>query len=64
MHREMLVYKEGDPIYHSKMLTFYRREPFDLEAIYAPSKELPFPQTHIGIGIVYLREVIKKNLVQ
>ena len=32
--REMVIYKENDPIYHSKMLTFYRKEPFGLEARY------------------------------
>lgn len=46
--REMLVYKEGDQIYHSKMLTFYRKEPFDLEASYASPEHLPFPYTDIG----------------
>ena len=47
-YREMLVYKEGDAIYHSKMLTFYRKEPFDLEASYSSPKELPCPYTDIG----------------
>ena len=44
----MLVYKEGDPIYHSKMLTFYRKEPFELEASYAQPKHIPYPIAHIG----------------
>lgn len=51
--REMLVYKEGDPIYHSKMLTFYRREPFDLEASYSSPKNLPFPSADIGMLLVH-----------
>ena len=29
------MFKQGDPIFHSKMLSFYRKENFDLEAVYA-----------------------------
>ena len=36
-HREMVVFNQGDVIYHSKMLSFYRKENFDLEAVYANS---------------------------
>uniref|UniRef100_A0A672QVR2 Heat shock protein 4a n=1 Tax=Sinocyclocheilus grahami TaxID=75366 RepID=A0A672QVR2_SINGR len=32
----------------SKVLTFYRREPFSLEAYYNNSKELPYPDPTIG----------------
>ena len=48
---EMLVYKEGDPIYHSKMLTFYRKELFELEASYASPNGLPYPCKDIGITV-------------
>lgn len=37
----MEIFKEGDPIYHSKMLTFYRKEPFSLEARYLHPNRLP-----------------------
>uniref|UniRef100_A0A672QW35 Heat shock protein 4a n=1 Tax=Sinocyclocheilus grahami TaxID=75366 RepID=A0A672QW35_SINGR len=33
----------------SKVLTFYRREPFSLEAYYNNSKELPYPDPTIGV---------------
>ncbi|XP_034033927.1 heat shock 70 kDa protein 4a [Thalassophryne amazonica] len=32
----------------SKVLTFYRKEPFTLEAHYSNAKELPYPDTTIG----------------
>lgn len=32
----------------SKVLTFYRKDSFDLEAIYSCPKELPFPDPNIG----------------
>uniref|UniRef100_A0A3Q3R3Z8 Heat shock protein 4a n=1 Tax=Monopterus albus TaxID=43700 RepID=A0A3Q3R3Z8_MONAL len=32
----------------SKVLTFYRKEPFTLEAYYSNPKELPYPNTTIG----------------
>ena len=46
--REMVVFKEGDPIYHSKLLTFYRKEPFNLEAHYEHPDLIPYPQPLIG----------------
>ena len=45
---EMIVFKPGDLIYHSKILSFYRTEPFDLVACYADPKALPCPEEHIG----------------
>ena len=41
--REMVVFNQGDPIYHSKMLSFFRKENFDLEAVYAN----PIPFMHV-----------------
>ena len=41
--REMVVFNQGDPIYHSKMLSFFRKENFDLEAVYAN----PMPFMHV-----------------
>lgn len=41
--REMIVFNRGDPIYHSKMLSFFRKENFDLEAVYAN----PVPSIHV-----------------
>ena len=43
-----MVYKEGDAIFHSKMLSFFRKEPFTLEASYASSVDLPVPDREIG----------------
>ena len=41
--REMTVFKECDSIYHSKVLSFYRKEGFGLEAFY----ENPRPFIHV-----------------
>ena len=41
----MIVFKGGDPIYHSKLLTFYRKENFELEAVYAH----PTPSMHVPL---------------
>ena len=41
----MIVFKAGDPIYHSKLLSFYRKENFELEAMYAnPTPFMHVPQ--------------------
>jgi len=44
----MVVFKEGDSIYHSKVLSFYRKEHFKLEASYADPKGIPYPNPFIG----------------
>lgn len=44
----MIVFNEGDQIYHSKVLTFFRKEPFQLIAQYQDPKTLPYPDPHIG----------------
>lgn len=49
MSRDMMVYKEGDLIFHSKMLTFYRKEPFQLMASYFRPEEVSYYHNpHIG----------------
>ena len=45
---EMDIFSENDPIFHTKMLTFHRREPFDLEANYKFPKLLPTSDPFIG----------------
>ena len=41
----MIVFKAGDPIFHSKILSFYRKENFELEAMYAnPTPFMHVPQ--------------------
>ena len=47
-HREMVVFKEGDQIYHSKILSFFRKKPFDLVASYQLPSLLPYPSPDIG----------------
>ena len=37
------MFNQGDPIFHSKMLSFFRKESFDLEAAYAN----PIPFMHV-----------------
>ncbi|KAJ7363774.1 heat shock protein 70 family [Mycena albidolilacea] len=38
---ELTVFQQGDKLPSTKVLSFYRREPFDLEALYAEPKGLP-----------------------
>lgn len=33
---------------YSKVITFYKKEPFDLEALYSNPQELPYPDHRIG----------------
>ena len=44
----MVVFKEGDAIYHSKVLSFYRKEPFELEACYQYPNNIPYLNPIIG----------------
>ena len=46
--REMVVFKEGDTIYHSKILTFFRKESFELEASYVHPDKIPYSSPLIG----------------
>ncbi|KAG6865525.1 hypothetical protein C0991_001847 [Blastosporella zonata] len=39
--KEILVYPKGNPIPSSKVLTFFRKETFDLEAVYAEPSLIP-----------------------
>ena len=32
----------------SKVITFHKKEPFDLEAFYSTPKDLPYPDPRIG----------------
>ena len=47
----MTVFLEGDSIYHSKVLTFYRKEPFALQVQYKDQKALPVSNYNIGMYI-------------
>ncbi|RUS79272.1 hypothetical protein EGW08_012959 [Elysia chlorotica] len=42
------VFTRFHPIPFSKMLTFYRKEPFSLSASYSSAKDIPHPETDIG----------------
>ena len=46
---DMIVFKEGDHIGVSKMLTFYRKEPFFLQAEYANPLVVPCENHVIGM---------------
>ena len=49
------MFKEGDPIFHSKILSFYRKENFELEAMYAkPTPFMHVPQ--IGMASLLLHD--------
>ncbi len=45
----MLVFKEGDQIYHSKLLTFYRKDDFTLTASYQNPAQVPYNNPFIGM---------------
>ncbi|KAF5373364.1 hypothetical protein D9757_009742 [Collybiopsis confluens] len=38
---ELVVFNHGNPIPSTKILSFYRKEPFDIEAVYAEPAKLP-----------------------
>lgn len=42
------VFTRFHPTPFSKMLTFYRKEPFSLSASYTSAKDIPYPETDIG----------------
>jgi len=42
------VFSRFHPAPFSKMLTFYRKDPFNLSAVYSSVKDIPFPSTNIG----------------
>lgn len=45
-YREMEVFSQHHPVPFSKMLTFYRKEPFSIKAFY--SSPIPYPDNYIG----------------
>ncbi|XP_013872292.1 heat shock 70 kDa protein 4a isoform X1 [Austrofundulus limnaeus] len=46
------VFPKNHPAPFSKVLTFYRKEPFTLEAYYTNPKEIPYPNVTIGQFLV------------
>lgn len=46
------VFPKNHPAPFSKVLTFYRKEPFSLEAYYNNPKELPYPDPTIGTIVI------------
>ncbi|XP_026875417.2 heat shock 70 kDa protein 4L [Electrophorus electricus] len=45
---ECEVYNKNHAAPFSKVITFHKKEPFDLEAFYSSPQDLPFPDTRIG----------------
>ncbi|XP_055027573.1 heat shock 70 kDa protein 4L isoform X1 [Misgurnus anguillicaudatus] len=45
---ECEVYSKNHASPFSKVITFHKKEPFDLEAFYSSPHELPYPDTRIG----------------
>ncbi|XP_046904076.1 heat shock 70 kDa protein 4L [Hypomesus transpacificus] len=45
---ECEVYSKNHAAPFSKVITFHKKEPFDLEAFYSCPQELPYPDTKIG----------------
>ncbi|XP_066576270.1 heat shock 70 kDa protein 4L [Amia ocellicauda] len=45
---ECEVFSKNHPAPFSKVITFHKKEPFDLEAFYSIPQELPYPDTRIG----------------
>lgn len=50
---DMIVFKEGDNIGVSKLLTFYRKEPFYIQAEYADPLVVPCANPIIGKNQMY-----------
>lgn len=48
--RECEVFSKNHPAPFSKVITFHKKEPFDLEAFYSSPQELPYPDHRIGTG--------------
>ena len=46
---EMEVFSRYHPVPFSKMLTFYRKEPFTLEARYSSPQDIPLDTQKIGV---------------
>jgi heat shock protein 4 len=46
---EMEVFTQYHPIPFSKMLTFYRKEPFALQAVYTHPPNVPVSQPLLGM---------------
>lgn len=44
----MDLYSQFHPIPQSKVLTFYKKEPFSIEAVYTPGQKVPHPQQTLG----------------
>lgn len=38
----------------SKVITFHKKEPFDLEAFYSSPQELPYPDHRIGNSVYFV----------
>ncbi|KAF7704366.1 heat shock 70 kDa protein 4L [Silurus meridionalis] len=49
---ECEVYSKNHAAPFSKVITFHKKEPFDLQAFYSTSQDLPFPDTAIGRFII------------
>lgn len=46
--RECEVFSRNHPAPFSKVITFPKKEPFELEAVYTHSHEVPYPDPRIG----------------
>lgn len=46
--RECEVFSKMHAAPFSKVITFHKKEPFDLEALYSNPAELPYPDHRIG----------------
>lgn len=47
------VFQKNHAAPFSKVLTFFRKEPFTLEGYYSNPKELPYPNSHIGQFLIH-----------
>lgn len=47
-HSDCEVYSKNHAAPFSKVITFHKKEPFDLQAFYSTSQDLPYPDTAIG----------------
>lgn len=51
-YRECEVFSKNHAAPFSKVITFHKKEPFDLEAFYSNPKELPYSDHRIGTVLI------------
>ncbi|XP_067891817.1 heat shock 70 kDa protein 4L-like [Heterodontus francisci] len=54
---ECEVFSKNHPAPFSKVITFYKKEPFDLDAYYSNPREIVYPDSRIGFNVRLVRSL-------